>query len=110
LDWERGELSGLPLWDWLHFLVQPAILVEHARPFEILVRIGELFQSPLFLQYANRARVTGLELGLTTAYFNYCTHVIGQTEGLDAIKALSQSLEQLRPSPMRAWMNEFGRP
>lgn len=110
LDWERGELSGLPLWDWLHFLVQPAILVEHAPPSEILARLAHLFRSPLFVEYANRARVTGLELPLTAAYLNYCIHVTCQTEGLEGIKALSHLLSQLNPARHGAWMKEFGRP
>ena len=110
LDWERGELSGLPAWDWLHFLVQPAILVEHASPSEILIRLAHLFQSPLFVEYANRAHLSGLELPMTAAYLNFCVHVIRQTEGLEPIKELAQLLEQLHPAPPRGWIKEFGRP
>ncbi len=29
LDWERGELTGIPGWDWFHYVIQSAILVGH---------------------------------------------------------------------------------
>lgn len=28
LDWERGDPTGIPGWDWLHFVIQPAVLVK----------------------------------------------------------------------------------
>src|SRR6185436_16161799 len=28
LDWERGYRRGPPAWDWFHFVLQPAMLVE----------------------------------------------------------------------------------
>src|SRR5262249_8840672 len=32
LDWERGEIVGIPGWDWFHFIIQPAILVKRMMP------------------------------------------------------------------------------
>ena len=89
LDWERGELEGLPVWDWLHFVVQPAILVQHAFPDAILKKLEDLFASTPFARYAARANVQNLERCLAVAYFHHCTHVLRQTEGLQTMEALA---------------------
>ena len=91
VDWERGELAGPPLWDLVHFVIQPAILVNKARPQSIVHRLSELFRTPVFVQYAARAKVQGLEWLLVQAYLEYCVYVIRQTEGLNGIRALAQS-------------------
>ena len=91
VDWERAELTGPPLWDWLHFIIQPAILVEQAAPEAIVRRLRELFQLPLFVEYAAQARIQGLEWPLVHAYLHYCLHVVRQTEGLDGVRALAES-------------------
>jgi len=91
VDWERAELTGPPLWDWLHFIIQPAILVERAAPEAIVHRLRELFQLPLFVEYAAQARIQGLEWPLVHAYLHYCLHVVRQTEGLDGVRVLAES-------------------
>ena len=85
LDWERGELSGMPLWDWLHFIIQPAILVQRAGPLQIIKKIAEFFRSPLFADYAQRAQIAGLQVPLTVAYLDYSVHVTAQSEGLEVV-------------------------
>ncbi len=42
IDWERGEMAGIPGWDWFHYVIQPAILVEHLRVFGLIQRVENL--------------------------------------------------------------------
>ncbi len=88
LDWERGELAGVPMWDWLHFIIQPAVLVERENAGQILARLDALFDSLEFTNYAQQANISGLERVLTLAYLIYCIRVTRQTEGLEIISTL----------------------
>ncbi len=88
LDWERGELAGVPLWDWLHFIVQPAVLVEHSPPGIVIGRIENWLQSAPVTRYAERCGIAGLRRALTAAYFQYCIHVLRPTEGLPELQEL----------------------
>ena len=91
LDWERGEMNGMPLWDWLHYLVQPAVLVDKVPEVKLLERIDRLFRSELFKGYARKTGISGVERPLTLAYFYYCIYVIAQTEGTERLKKLVQA-------------------
>jgi hypothetical protein len=88
LDWERGESAGLPLWDWLHFIVQPAILVERRPTESVLGEIENLLRSQELARYAERSGIAGLERALTVAYFQHCVHVLRPSEGLVEAQAL----------------------
>lgn len=88
LDWERGELVGVPAWDWFHLTVQPAILVEHATPSAVLTRVRRLIASPAFASYATRARIGGIEREWFVAYLFHCLSVLRPTEGADATRQL----------------------
>ncbi len=90
LDWERGDCEGLPLWDWLHFVVQPAILVRGVDAVEALAEVSELLVNPLFLHYAEMTKIRGMESELVCAYLDYCVHVTKQTEGRETIIQLAQ--------------------
>jgi hypothetical protein len=92
LDWERGELAGLPLWDWLHFIVQPAILVDRRPTETVLGEIENFLESPAWARYAERSGIAGLERALTAAYFQYCVHVLRPSEGLEEIQALGEAV------------------
>lgn len=96
LDWERGELAGLPLWDWLHFIVQPAVLVERHPTEAVLGEIESFLQSPSLARYAERSGIVGLERALTAAYLQHCVHVLRPSEGLAEVKALGDKV-------MRKW-------
>ncbi len=85
LDWERGELCGVPAWDWFHFVLQPAALVQKLPAEAIAERAEGLLASPEFRQYAEAARITGLERVLLLGYLVHCTEVIRQTEGAPAL-------------------------
>ena len=41
LDWERGELTGIPGWDWFHYVIQSAILVGHLPTSALVQRVEE---------------------------------------------------------------------
>ena len=41
LDWERGELAGIPGWDWFHFVIQPAVLVRHEPVMKLIDRLEQ---------------------------------------------------------------------
>ena len=87
-DWERGDLAGVPGWDWLHFEIQTAILVRGEAPERIAVRLHSLFVSPEFHDYAERAGIAGIERAIAVAYLLHVIIVHPQTEGLAKLEAL----------------------
>jgi hypothetical protein len=91
LDWERGELAGVPGWDWFHFVMQPAVLVRHEPVTRLLACLERLIASEEFASYSRRAGIVGEERALALAYLSYCTRVTRQTEGLKTIVALEQA-------------------
>lgn len=93
LDWERGERLGVPGWDWLHFVLQPAILVRRATATQLIATLERLFTSEHFARYAQRAKVRGQEWPLAMAYVSYCLQVTRQTEGVEQLTALLQALQ-----------------
>ncbi len=92
IDWERGDLLGVPAWDWFHFVIQPAVLVGKEPAEQMLRRIEALWASPAFREYAVRAGIRGLEKKLLAAYLLHCTEVIRQTEGCDTLRKLQELL------------------
>src|ERR1043166_2457854 len=96
LDWERGEMVGVPLWDWLHYIVQPAVLVERCASETLISRIENWLQSPPVTRYSELCGITGLRRALAAAYFQYCIHVIRPSEGLSELRELGDAL-------MRRW-------
>jgi hypothetical protein len=88
LDWERGEIAGVPGWDWFHFVLQPALLVRRERPATLLRRCEAVWDSPAFKSYADRAGVGDHAPALALAYLFTCLHVTGQTEGREALQLL----------------------
>ena len=88
LDWERGDLRGVPGWDWFHFVVQPAVLVSRESAEQVAQRMERLIASAAFGGYAARAGIVGMERPLLAAYLLHCTEVIGQTEGAQTLRAL----------------------
>lgn len=98
LDWERGEIAGVPGWDWLHYALQPAILVEKASVPELAKRMEQTLASAAFAAYANRCGIRGHEHALTLAYLLYCAEVLRPSEGLESIRALYQFLDLSWPN------------
>jgi len=88
LDWERGEASGPPAWDWFHYLIQNEILVRHTPTEALSRRLDALLASVEFRSYAARAGMEGCQRELLVAYLLYCARVIKQADGLPAVEAL----------------------
>ncbi len=91
-DWERGEIMGVPGWDWLHFEIQTAILVRRENAVTILKNLDRLFSDPDFCDYAQRAGIAGIERALLVAYLLHCAAIQPPTEGLASIESLLQAL------------------
>ena len=92
MDWERGERAGIPGWDWFHFVVQPAVLVQRDRPEKIMADLDALLASPGFIRYATATGMTGHERLLALAYVDYCRQVTRQTEGRELLNALAAAM------------------
>jgi hypothetical protein len=94
LDWERGELQGLPAWDWFHFVIQRAVLVQKAGVEELLKTVRNLLANSSFRDYARLARIEGIEPALLQAYLIHLTEVIRPSEGLEQNRALLSRLQR----------------
>jgi hypothetical protein len=94
LDWERGELEGIPAWDWFHYSVQVGILVEHKNPIEMVACVETMLADRAFQEYAQRARIQGIERPLLLAYLLHSAEVIRPAEGLRETRALLEALAE----------------
>jgi hypothetical protein len=88
LDWERGELIGIPGWDWFHYIIQSAILVQKQTPDAILGKLEALLAVPEFQNYAGLSDIKGHERLLLIAYLSHLIAVIKPSEGLEANQSL----------------------
>jgi len=88
LDWERGAAVGVPGWDWFHYEIQSAILVEKCPTSTLQRRIDQLLSSASFRTYATRARIQEVCLPLVAAYLLYSVEITPPTEGLQALRDL----------------------
>jgi len=92
LDWERGELAGIPAWDWFHYVIQFGILVGRLPIPALAQRVETLLTSDAFRQYASRADILGCERQLLLAYLLHAIEVIQPSEGLAATVELLKAL------------------
>ena len=92
LDWERGQLAGIPGWDWFHYVIQSAILVRRLATPALIERVEGLLASPAFRQYTVRASMEGCERDLMRAYLLHVVEVIRPSEGLEATGDLLRAL------------------
>lgn len=92
LDWERGELNGLPAWDWFHYVVQKSILVQHQPVASLATSIEGLLAGNEFKAYAQAAGIMGGERSLVLFYLLYQAEVIRPSEGLTATRELLSHL------------------
>jgi hypothetical protein len=88
LDWERGEWSGIPGWDWFHYVVQPGILVERQTTPSLVRRVEALLDSREFREYAALTGIESFQRELVLAYLLYCSEVIKPAEGLQQTRTL----------------------
>lgn len=92
IDWERGELTGVPCWDWFHNTVQFAILVERLPVESIARKLESVLASNSFKAYAANAGVATFTRELLLAHLLHTCNVLRQTEGLDKVRALLAAL------------------
>lgn len=92
LDWERGELNGIPGWDWFHYVIQSAILVARLPTPALVQRVETLLRSPAFSQYAARAGIADCARELVLAYLVHMVEVIKPSEGLPPARELLHAL------------------
>ncbi len=81
LDWERGELTGIPGWDWFHYFLQIGILVKRLTTQALVSRAENLLASNSFRDYASRTGMSGVERELLLSYLFHLVEVIQPSEG-----------------------------
>lgn len=99
-DWERGQLRGVPGWDWFHFVLQPAVLVERLAAGQLREHLDALLQSDAFAAYAKRSGIPGRERELALACLLYNLEVLKPSEGGEALRALLDLL-------MNSWTSDI---
>jgi hypothetical protein len=80
-DWERGNLHGIPGWDWFHFIVQTSTLARRHSVERVAAEVEQLFQSPRFEKYAALAGISDLVKPLMLAYLLHHRWVVRPLEG-----------------------------
>jgi len=88
LDWECGELTGVPGWDWFHYEIRSGILVDKCSTSVLQRRIDQLLSSPCFRKYATQARIQEICRPLVAAYLLYHVEITPPTEGLQGLRYL----------------------
>ena len=76
LDWERGEPTGTPGWDWFHYVVHTQLLVAKADPALVCDRLEDLLALPLFEEYARATGIREIQRPLLGVYLEYCLRVL----------------------------------
>jgi len=94
LDWERGERTGLPCWDWFHYRVQVGLLVDRMPAVTHAQRIDGWLAEKAFEDYSATAGVRPVIRELLLAYLLYSLEVTQPSEGLHATRELLNVLAQ----------------
>ena len=94
LDWERGDLNGIPGWDWFHYIIQAAILVGRKDGNNLVQSIETLLASAAFKTYSQKSGIEGIEREMVLAYLAHLIEVIKPAEGIVANLALLRTLSQ----------------
>lgn len=92
LDWERGDLNGLPAWDWFHYTIQKNLLVDHQSAASLATSLAALLDSHEFKTYAHGAGILGHERSLALFYLLHQAEIIRPAEGLAAMRELLTEL------------------
>lgn len=80
-DWERGNLQGIPGWDWFHFVVQTSILARRHSVERVAAEVEELLESPRFEKYAQSAGIHDIVKPLVLAYLLHHRWAVKPLEG-----------------------------
>jgi len=94
LDWERGERTGLPCWDWFHYHIQVDLLVNRLPAVIHAQRIDGWLAEKAFEDYSATAGVQPVIRDLLLAYLLYSLGVTQPSEGLHATRELLNVLAQ----------------
>jgi len=94
LDWERGDVNGVPAWDWFHYALQTSILVGRKPTSALIERLETLLASEEFGRYAQLSTITGVERQLAMAYLLHHCEVVRPSEGLMENRELLAALTQ----------------
>lgn len=103
-DWERGQLQGIPGWDWFHFVVQTAILARRQSAERVAVEVEQLLHSDRFGKYAVEAGISDFAQPLVLAYLLHQKWVVKPLEGGERTVELFELLSdcwQMTPQPAR---------
>lgn len=93
LDWERGEPTGLPCWDWFHYRIQVGILVTRLPATALVSHIDQWIKDDDLLHYAKRAGVGGILHELLLTYLLYTLEITCPSEGLPVTRDLLNLIE-----------------
>jgi hypothetical protein len=88
LDWERGELEGPPGWDWFHYVIQSAMLVEKQTGSTLAQAAESLLACEHLRAYLATAGLEGCERDWLQAYLLHCRYVLKPKEGSPGIESL----------------------
>jgi hypothetical protein len=91
-DWERGQLQGIPGWDWFHFVVQTAILARRHSAERAAAEVEQLLESDRFKKYAAEAGISDFVRPLLLAYMLHQKQVVQPLEGGEATEELFELL------------------
>lgn len=80
LDWERGDLTGIPGWDWFHYVFQYGDLVSRLPAAGLVRRIHELLHHVAFQHYSAAASIDGVHRELFLAYLLCYNRVFNSPE------------------------------
>lgn len=80
-DWERGSLTGIPGWDWFHFIVQTAILARRLSVERVAAEMEQVLNSDRFKKYAVAAGINDMVKPLFLAALLHQKWVIEPLEG-----------------------------
>lgn len=88
VDWEKGWVKGPPLWDLLHFVTMPALLVHKESPKKIRARIDNLLGDPIVGSYLSECGCLSDARMLVRGYFAYLAKTFRPTDGVEKTEEL----------------------
>jgi hypothetical protein len=91
LDWERGARHGPPGWDWLHFVLQPRVLVERCPTAALACSLKALAGDAAFHRYLTACGLEHCAEEVITSYLLHCVRVWQPSEGLAVLRELLAS-------------------
>jgi hypothetical protein len=93
-DWERGNLRGIPGWDWFHFIIQTAILARRLSAECVAAEVEQLLLSPRFEKYAAVAGIGEIARPLALGYLLHHQWAVRPREGGQAAGQLFDLLAE----------------